>query len=381
MNKKMIGILLSILAVYIGLNGYIGWNAHVFLSTAFRADPGMGYWIAFWLVAFSYLIARAGAAVMSDVWMSPLKWIGSIWFAVMLYSAILLPVADLVGRMLKISSFPPDVYITTVGCTVLAILLVLFSIGSWNAWRPVIRKYEVQVAKPAGAFRQLRVAVASDLHLGTIVGRKHLKRMVERINALNPDLVLLPGDVIDDDIRPFIRRRMADVLQQLRAKNGVYAILGNHEYIGGDIEPFVEAMQGVGIRMLLDETVKIDNALYLVGRKDRSAERFGGGGRLPLERLMEEVDTRFPVILMDHQPYELDKAAAAGIDVLLSGHTHRGQMAPSHWVTRKLFELDWGYLKKGNLHAIVSSGYGTWGPPFRLGSQSEIIELTIDFEA
>ena len=84
---------------------------------------------------------------------------------------------------------------------------------------------------------------------------------------------------------------------------------------------------------------------------------------------------------MDHQPYHLDKAADAGADVMLSGHTHRGQMAPNHLITRRLFELDWGYLRKGNLHAIVSSGFGTWGPPIRLGSRSEIIELTIHFKS
>ena len=82
---------------------------------------------------------------------------------------------------------------------------------------------------------------------------------------------------------------------------------------------------------------------------------------------------------MDHQPYQLDIAEAAGADVMLSGHTHRGQIAPNHLFTRRIFELDWGYLRKGNLHAIVSSGFGTWGPPIRLGSQSEIIELTIHF--
>ena len=120
------------------------------------------------------------------------------------------------------------------------------------------------------------------------------------------------------------------------------------------------------------------NGLYIVGRKDKTAEH-SAEGRKPLASLMEGIDLAQPIIVMDHQPYQLDLAAAAGVDVNLSGHTHRGQIAPNHLFTRRIFELDWGYLRKGNLHAIVSSGFGTWGPPIRLGSQSEIIELTIHF--
>ncbi|MGO4274331.1 metallophosphoesterase, partial [Paenibacillus sp. TAF58] len=129
-----------------------------------------------------------------------------------------------------------------------------------------------------------------------------------------------------------------------------------------------------------DETVHVKERLYIVGRKDKAAERTPDG-REALAALLEGTDSKQPIIVMDHQPYHLDKAADAGADVMLSGHTHRGQMAPNHLITRRLFELDWGYLRKGNLHAIVSSGFGTWGPPIRLGSRSEIIELTIHFKS
>jgi predicted MPP superfamily phosphohydrolase len=192
-------------------------------------------------------------------------------------------------------------------------------------------------------------------------------------------LILLPGDVIDDDIEPFIRLRMGEIMKQMKAPLGVYAILGNHEYIGGKIKEFVKEMKSIDIEVLMDHSVRIADSFYIIGRKDRSAERIGAGGRMEIEALLEEVDRKLPLILMDHQPYHLDKSAASGIDLQLSGHTHRGQMAPIHWITKRLYELDWGYLQKGAMHTIVSSGYGSWGPPIRLGSRSEIIDIKLQF--
>ncbi|MNV95191.1 putative metallophosphoesterase [compost metagenome] len=117
--------------------------------------------------------------------------------------------------------------------------------------------------------------------------------------------------------------------------------------------------------------------MYIVGRKDKTAESMEHGGRKSVADLLEGLDLNRPVIMMDHQPTGFAAAAEAGVDVLLSGHTHRGQIAPNHWITKRLFELDWGYLNKNNLHVIVSSGYGTWGPPIRLASRSEIISLSL----
>ncbi len=215
------------------------------------------------------------------------------------------------------------------GLACLLILLVVFAFGSWNAWNPIVRRYELTVAKAAGPLKGLRVAVASDIHLGTIVGNKHLKLLVERINGLTPDIILLPGDIIDDDIEPFIRKKMAQVMKHLHSRFGTYAVLGNHEYIGGHIEEFVKQMKAIGVVVLLDRSVKIHDSFYLVGRKDRAVQRFGKGKREDLQSLLEGLDRSLPLILMDHQPYELDKAQSAGVDVMLSGHTHRADGAKS----------------------------------------------------
>lgn len=138
-------------------------------------------------------------------------------------------------------------------------------------------------------------------------------------------------------------------------------------------------MAALGIPVLRDERVTPDGVLHVVGRKDKTAESMDPDGRQPVAELLEGLDPALPVVLMDHQPYGYAAAAEAGVDIIVSGHTHRGQFAPNHWVTRRLFELDWGYLRKGKMHAIVSSGFGTWGPPVRLASRSEIVHLSVTF--
>lgn len=166
----------------------------------------------------------------------------------------------------------------------------------------------------------------------------------------------------------------------LKSQFGIYAVLGNHEYYGGQIEPYIKEMKAHGMHVLMDQIILLDNEIQIVGRKDRTAESLSAEGRKRVDELLVDVNKSLPIIMLDHQPHHLETIANAGVDVLLCGHTHRGQLMPFHWITSRMFELDWGYLIKGNLHAIVSSGFGTWGPPIRLGSRSEIIELTITFK-
>lgn len=307
------------------------------------------------------------------------KVIGSYYLACMEFAVIMLPLADLLYGVLALTGANLSAYVTEAGSTVLALLAVFLIWGSRNAWSTVVRTHQLKVEKSIGTSVPLTVAVASDLHLGNIVGNRHLRRMVREMNAMNPDIILLAGDVLDDSIEPFLRNGMEQQLKQLKARYGVYAVLGNHEYYGGSIAQYTEVMRSVGIQVLQDEVVET-SGVYVVGRKDKTAEAMEAGGRLSVEALLEGLDRSKPILMMDHQPTGFDIAAQAGVDVLLSGHTHRGQIAPNHWITRRLFELDWGYLLKNKLHVIVSSGYGTWGPPIRLASRSELIKLELVLE-
>jgi uncharacterized protein len=369
--------------IFFGLQFLIGRNARAFLSAVMNPIPAVIYWICFWFIALSYIISRLLEMRIPGPFARGLKWIGSYWFAILLYSIIVLPLADLAAWGLRDAfEVSMDQSIIGVGTFTILIYAAILLRGSWNAWTPIVRPYTLDVAKQAGHLKQLRIAVASDIHLGTLVGRRHLSLLVKRINEMKPDIVLLPGDVIDDAVEPFKRNNYGSILAGLKSKYGTYAVLGNHEYIGGKIEEFVKLMAEAGIPVLLDQSVKIAGSFYIVGRKDKSADRLRGmqgGGRLPVQELVAELDHSLPLILMDHQPSALAEAAEGGIDISLSGHTHRGQMAPSHFITRRLFELDWGYMRKGLMHAIVSSGYGTWGPPIRIGSRAEIVDITVQF--
>ncbi|MBO9600028.1 MAG: metallophosphoesterase, partial [Cohnella sp.] len=135
------------------------------------------------------------------------------------------------------------------------------------------------------------------------------------------------------------------------------------------------ALERGGIQVLYDETVDVQGQFTLIGRRDRTESY-----RLPLDNLMNGVDLTKPAILLEHQPYEFDIARQAGIDLMVSGHTHRGQIFPGNLITNAIYENDWGYLRKERMHTIVTSGYGFWGPPIRLGTRSELVSIHIRFE-
>jgi predicted MPP superfamily phosphohydrolase len=366
------------LIIYSSINYYIGWHITEWMRVTGVAYIPTLFWFIFGLIAYGYIGGRIPLPQMIKPLGRLLKVVGSYYIFVMEMGFLLFLVGDLVGLFVRLAGSYTDDYTLYSGSTILAIILILLVIGSRNAWIPIVRHYELTIDKPAGgANKEWTVAVASDLHLGNVVGRRHLRRLVGRVNAMNPDLVLLPGDVIDDTIEPFIRNKMSELLGELRARHGIYAVLGNHEYYGGHIDQYINEMNKIGIRVLRDETVEIAGSLYVAGRKDKAAESADPSNRLAVGELLSPLNLNKPVILMDHQPTKFSEAADAGADIMLSGHTHRGQFAPNHLFTRRIFELDWGYMRKGLMHVVVSSGFGTWGPPIRIGSRSEIIQLKI----
>jgi predicted MPP superfamily phosphohydrolase len=191
-------------------------------------------------------------------------------------------------------------------------------------------------------------------------------------------VVLLLGDIVDGEIGPVLR---GDLLQYFNSSiNGadLYAITGIHEFIGC-AELSIPYIDSKGIRILNDDLITLEGGIQIIGRIDRDSRRFYGKDRKPLEELMNQVDTTKPVIVLDHQPVKLMEAERNNVDLQLSGHTHNGQMWPLNYLTKKIFELSYGYLRKGNTHFIVSSGYGLWGPRVRLGSRSEVMHITLKF--
>ncbi len=233
------------------------------------------------------------------------------------------------------------------------------------------------VDKKAGDRQGLRIAMASDIHLSTVGARPRLEKLVERINALEPDIVLLPGDIVDESMTAEEESRLTAIFRGLRAPLGVFSVLGNHEYYSG-LEESLAFLRASGITVLQDESLRVGAAFYLLGRKDPTALR-RGEVRLPLARILEagRVDADLPLILLDHQPVRLGEAMEAGIDLEFSGHTHAGQLFPLNLINKRIYEQNWGPLRKGKTQYYVSCGFGTWGPPVRTGSVPEVLLIRV----
>lgn len=348
---------------------YIGWRGYRWLrpeasTTRFKVI----YIIVVGLAAVSLIIGRIPG-------MRILGIVGAYWMAVFYLLLILVPVAHITVILLRFTRVPRQRSQFWAGVSTLVLMVVLLGYGSFQAYNPVVRSYTLNINKGSSSTDSLHIAMAADTHFGLLSGKDHAERLVKEINALKPDLILLPGDLFDDDIQPFIDQKIDKILSKLKAPLGVYATLGNHDKHNGTMKELIDTLERSGINVLYDETVSINDTITLIGRKDKSDLE-----RIPLDKLMTNTDLDKPVILMDHQPYELDIAEKAGVDLILSGHTHRGQVFPGNLITNALFENDWGYLKKGSLHSIVTSGYGFWGPPIRIGTRSEIVSIKVQFE-
>lgn len=340
------------------------------------------YTITFFLLAVLFIVAKVLESKHSSVITDILNIVGGFWLAFMLYGFIFFLLSDIILLILRIPGIirGENIFLYRKwSFIIIASASSLLIIGGFiNAIIPVAREYNIIINKPAGSVKTLRIAAVSDIHLGSIIRKRSLKKLSGMIKDMKPDLVLLLGDIVDGEIGPVLRGDLLQYFTCPKCTDGLYAITGNHEFIGGANRtiPYIESK---GIRVLKDEMVTLEGGIQLIGRIDRDSYRFYRRERMPLGELMKQADTAKPVILLDHQPFHLDETAKYGIDLQLSGHTHNGQMWPLNYVTRMIYELSYGYLKKRNTIFIVSSGFGLWGPRVRSGSRSEVLLINIKF--
>ncbi|WP_371372779.1 metallophosphoesterase [Sporomusa aerivorans] len=383
MSSFFIGILSLFFLLYSAANYYVGLR----FFQSFRGvmdHHALLYWSFYVLVAVSPFVARLGRTYFPGFFNEWITVLGNYWLAALYYLLLCWAVVDILRLMLQVFLVmpvslkqPPAI----MGFGVLFAVIGLLAYGVWNANNPRVHHYDVAISKAVPGMSGLHAVMVSDIHLGVIVDNKRLEDLVNRINALEPDIVFLAGDTIDEDVSLFVEQKMPEVLGKLRTKYGVYAVMGNHEYLGGNGQLAVEYLQQAGVKVLRDRYEKVNDQFYVVGRDDRMLERLDGKGRLALAEVMNGVERNSPVILLDHQPFNLGEGQQNGVDLQLSGHTHHGQFFPNNLVTERLFEVDWGYLQKGSYQAIVSCGYGTWGPPIRIGNYPELVDIAITFEA
>ncbi|RMD51502.1 MAG: metallophosphoesterase [Ignavibacteria bacterium] len=337
-------------------------------------------------LAASFVIGRILENFTINIFTSSLIWIGSFWLAIMTYLFLSILVIDLIRVVNHFINITPS-FITNnvnqfkqwIGIFVLGLTSVVVITGHINTRIINTKELNIKLQKDGGNLKKLRAAVFSDIHLGTIIGRKHLQKILKILDEKKPDIILIPGDIIDEDIKPVLKYNIGEVLLKFKAKYGVYAVTGNHEYIGG-VKNAKKYLAEHNINLLNDEYKLIDSSFYLIGREDRAISQFNGGKRRELGEIMDGIDKAKPMILMDHQPFNLEQAEQNGIDLQLSGHTHHGQLWPFNFITKAVYELSWGYLQKGNTHYYVSCGIGGWGPPVRTGSRPELIIFNIEFE-
>jgi len=289
--------------------------------------------------------------------------IGTSSLIVLLYIFMLFLVLDL-GRLVHLVPRSWLFANGTAAAAYLAVIVAIFVYGNIKYNNKVRVALELTTDKPLK--KAYRVVMLSDLHIGYHNTRSELARWVDLINAEQPDFIVIAGDIIDGSMRPLIEERMHE--EFLRLKAPVYACLGNHEYYAGTPEA-QQFYRDAHIHLLIDSEATIDSCITIIGRDDRTNRR-----RKPLK--VSTAGEAF-TILLDHQPYDLDRTEAAGIDFQLSGHTHRGQVWPASWVTDAIYECSWGSHQRGNTRYYVSSGIGIWGGKFRIGTQSEYVVATI----
>jgi len=365
---------------------YFLGNTYIFIK-GYNAIPGVKenkalYTIIFLSVALTFIVAKILESRHSSVFSDILNIIGGFWLGFMVYGFFFFLLSDLLGLILRIPGIIDaqnmQDYRKWSFLLVISFSLVLIGGGFINAIIPKVREYNIVINKRTEGIDSMRIAAVSDIHLGSIIRKRSIKKLSSILAEQKPDAVFLLGDIIDGEIGSVMRGDLLQYFTIPETEDGLYAITGNHEFIGGARRtiPYIESK---GIRVLKDEMIILPGGIQLIGRLDRDSKRFYSKERMPLEVLMKNIDHSRPVILLDHQPLNLEEAEKNGVDLQLSGHTHNGQFWPLNYFTKAIYEISYGYGKKGNTQFIVSSGFGIWGPRIRSASRSEVLLLNISF--
>lgn len=377
-----IGMILGvifILTFYGGSSFYIGRKIFQWMKLLFPQINGTIYGVIYVFFALSLIMVFLPLpAIIKGV----MSWIGSYWMGILIYLVIFFLLADLLiltGSILKIIPTPIPQSIPFFATLAVILLTVSFvSYGIYNANQIKHVSYDIQT-KETTLSDGMKIILISDLHLGAVNSEKRLESIVQKINKLEPDLVCIAGDIFNDDYNALQDpERAINLLKSITATYGVYGSLGNHDG-GKTFGDKINFLERSDIRLLNDEYVIIDERLVLFGRVDPSP--IGGFGELKrkdVSEMIASLDASMPIVVMDHTPSNLEQYGNE-VDLVLAGHTHRGQIFPGNLITNAVFEVDYGYYQKDadSPNVIVTSGVGTWGMPMRVGSNNEIVSIIL----
>ncbi len=373
------------IAIIIALAVYFGINYWLFLRS-WQALPSNGlvhtiFTVAFVVCSLSFFVAMALGNKLPFAFAAVLENIGAYWVIALLYFIMAALFIDIIRFSNHFLKFYPDWVYTNyqqvkliVFLSVIGLFTVFSLIGNYRFRHPDVKELNIEIPKGDGPAGTLTLAVASDVHLGNIIRKGRLKKYVELLNRQNADVILFAGDLIDHSIRPVEVQRMDEELKKLKSTYGVYAIFGNHEYYG-NIDGATKFYARSGITLLRDTAITVADRFILIGRDDISQHR-----RKPLEAIVSGITQNLPKILLEHNPVKVGDAQKNNIDLQLSGHTHNGQLFPLNYIVGSMYPLAYGYMKTGKTHYYVSSGLGLWAAPVRIGTNSEIVRITISLK-
>lgn len=331
-----------------------------------------------------------------------MKLIGNYWLGVLLYVILTVLIADGIRLVAVKSKKVPNEYLHSKKVFVIAGTICITIIATLSIWGVInariihTTKYEVTIDKKVEKLKNLRIALVADLHLGYNIGTPQMIKMVDKINNEHPDIVVIAGDIFDNEYEALDNpKKLINTLKKIKSKYGVYATYGNHDIKEKILAGFTfnkkgekkesdirmdQLLESANITLLRDEYVLIDNSFYLYGRPDYKKPGRGIEIRKTPKEIVSELNKKKPIIVVDHEPNELEDLANAGVDMDLCGHTHDGQMFPGNITTSLMWENSYGYLKKGNMHNIVTSGVGLFGPNMRVGTKAEVVIIDTNFK-
>lgn len=354
------------LSIYFGMHYY----AYSRIADAFALPLKARYWLrfAFLLAALSFVISE----ILTHNNISGLAklpiYAGMIWLGIITISTAVFFTADIVWLFHKTPAFRQSVILWAIFFTaVLSLYSLLNGIRS-----PIVKNLQVSIKNLPKDLAGFRIVQLSDLHINALTNTKKLESLVKKVNGLNPDIIVITGDLIDADFCKL--DHFCETLKRLSSKYGTYAVTGNHEFYSG-IPLFEKIAKLSDITLLRNSHVKIGCAIELAGIDDQSAHHGHGDD---LAAALKGIDTELPVILLSHQPDIFDRARKAGVGLQLSGHTHAGQIPPMDLLVNIFFKYPYGLYKKGESYIYTSCGTYYWGPPMRLFTKPEIVLVTLD---
>ncbi|QBO35195.1 metallophosphoesterase [Periweissella cryptocerci] len=267
------------------------------------------------------------------------------------------------------------------GLLAVVITVLVTGYGLIHAQTIEQKDYNVTLTTAQVHAKPLRITLISDLHIGYVTGNQHLARIVKQVNETKPDVILIAGDVFDgNDAALNQPQKTASILRQFKANDGVYASLGNHDS-GKDFNLFLQTLAQGNVKLLRDNEQQVADEFILAGRRD-SRPIYNDVPKRQMLQTLTRAKNDLPTIVMDHQPSNYHDYDGQTNTLVLSGHTHNGQLWPGNWIVKQMYPAAYGYYRENKKapQMVVTSGVGTWGPPMRIGSDSEIAVINVNFK-